>query len=232
LKLTHKIIKLARPETYRRSWRNAQRLLHPIALGPLLAAIDQPRLREIQARYANSSEHYAKYADVERWLRLNIQRVQDLKLHRSSPRSVLDLGCGGGFFLFILQHFGHTCLGSDIDIFPLFTELLDLFQVRRKVWAIQPFEPLPDFGERFDLITAFSTAFNRNEERTHWWGPEEWRFFLDDLAHHLHPGGQIFLGLNPDNDGAYYTPALREFFLSRGAKVDRENVLLTPPSPR
>ena len=33
---------------------------------------------------------------------MNRERVQDLKLHRTSPQRVLDLGCGGGFFLFIL----------------------------------------------------------------------------------------------------------------------------------
>ena len=48
--------------------------------------------------------------------------------------SVLDLGCGGGFFLFVLQHLGHDCLGLDIAEFPLFTQLLDLFQVERRVW--------------------------------------------------------------------------------------------------
>jgi SAM-dependent methyltransferase len=229
MRFSHKVSKLTQPLTYRRAWRRAERLIHPLPLAPLLAAIDQASLAGIQARYGSSAEHYAKYADVERWLRLNIVRAQDLKLHRGSPQSVLDLGCGGGFFLFVLQQLGHSCLGLDIDEYPLFTELLDLLRVERRVWTIRPGEPLPDLGRKFDLITAFSIDFNRESKRNWWWGPPEWAFFLDDLERHLNPGGHIFLGLNPKGDGEYYTPELREFFLARGASVERENVLFAHP---
>ena len=228
MRFSHKVSKLAHPLTYRRAWRRVERFLHPLPLGPLHAKIDQARLAALQARYAASTEHYAKYADVKRWLRLNIVRAQDLKLHRCSQQSVLDLGCGGGFFLFILRQLGHSSLGLDIDAFPLFTELLDLFQVERRVWTIRPCEPLPDLGRKFDLITAFSIDFNRESKRDWWWGPAEWAFFLDDLKRHLNPGGRIFLGLNPRNDGKYYSPELREFFLSRGASVERENISFPP----
>src|SRR6266404_24912 len=125
MKLSHKIAKLAQPLTYRRAWRRARRFIHPIRLDPIYARIDQAKLAAIQAQYTSSKEHYAKYADVKLWLRLNIVRAQDLKLHRCGPKSVLDLGCGGGFFLFVLPHLGHTGLGLDIDEFPLFTQLLD-----------------------------------------------------------------------------------------------------------
>jgi SAM-dependent methyltransferase len=228
MRFSHKVSKLAQPLTYRRAWRRVERLIHPLPLGQFLAEIDPARLAEIQARYASSGEHYAKYADVSRWLRLNIVRAQDLKMHRCPPQSALDLGCGGGFFLFVLQQLGHRCLGLDIDVYPLFTELLDLFGVQRRVWSIRPGEPLPDLGRKFDLITAFSIDFNRESKRDWWWGPAEWAFFLDDLKRHLNPGGRIFLGLNPQNDGEYYTPELREFFLRRGASVERENVAFPP----
>ena len=42
----------------------------------------------------------SKYADVEHWLKINLPRVRDLKLDRSPPKQILDLGCGAGFFLF------------------------------------------------------------------------------------------------------------------------------------
>src|SRR5205823_395621 len=160
MKLSHKISKLAEPLTYRRAWRRAQRSIFPLPVEPLAASIDQDRLREIQRRYAGSSSDYAKYANVDRWLRINRNRVQDLKLHRSPPKHVLDLGCGGGFFLFILKSLGHSVLGLDLDQFPLFTELLDLFGVERVVWRIKALEPLPDLDQKFDWITAFSINFN------------------------------------------------------------------------
>ena len=231
MRLSHKIAKLGQPLTYRRAWRRLERLIHPIPLGPICTRIDQRRLGEIQAEYASSREHYAKYADVKRWLRLNIVRAQNLNLHRCEPKSVLDLGCGGGYFLFVLRQLGHTCLGLDIDGYPLFTRLLELFQIERRIWTIRPFEPLPDLGRKFDLITAFSIDFNRDSKRDWWWGPSEWAFFLADLERQLNPGGRIFLGLNPGKHKEFYTPELREFFLQRGASVERENVLLPPRSP-
>jgi 2-polyprenyl-3-methyl-5-hydroxy-6-metoxy-1,4-benzoquinol methylase len=224
MKLSHKIRKLAQPLAYRRAWRRAQRIIFPLPVEPMLASIDRQRLREIQQRYAGSAADYAKYADVERWLRVNRKRVQDLKLHRSPPRRVLDLGCGGGFFLFILKRFDHSVLGLDMDQFPLFTELLDLFGVQRVVWTIKAFESLPDLGQKFDWITAFSINFNLHYPMEQLWGPEEWDFFLRDLQQHLAPGGKMFFALNPTFGRDYYTPELRDFFLSRGATVERERI--------
>jgi SAM-dependent methyltransferase len=224
MKLSHKIGKLAQPVTYRRAWRRAQRVIFPLPVKPLLASIDQQRLRGIQQRYAGSPAEYAKYADVDRWLRVNRKRVQDLKLHRSAPKRVLDLGCGGGFFLFILKRFGHSVLGLDLDQFPLFTDLLDLFGVRRVVWTIKAFEPLPELGQKFDWITAFSINFNLHYPVERLWGPAEWDFLLRDLQHHLAPGGKIFFGLNPTFGRDYYIPELRDLFVDRGAKIERERI--------
>ena len=45
----------------------------------------------------------------------------------------------------------------------------------------------------------------------------------------LKPGGRIFLALNPSGPTKqFYTPELRDFFLSRGASVERENILFPP----
>src|SRR5216110_1650350 len=134
MKLTRKILKFAEPLTYRRGWRRAQRSIFRVPLGPMLAQIDRERAREIQQRYANSTAGYAKYANIEAWLQLNRERVQDLKLHRSAPKRVLDLGCGGGFFLVILKKLGHSVLGLDIDQATLLKELLEVFGVPRTVF--------------------------------------------------------------------------------------------------
>ena len=219
MKLHRKLAKLARRETYHRGWRRAQRSLFRLPFGPILAGLDQTRLKEIQERYAGS-----KYGDVDQWLRVNRERVQDLKLHRSPPQRVLDLGCGGGFFLFILKKLGHSVLGLDIDQVSLYAELLNIFDVPRVVWRIKAFEALPDLGQKFDWITAFSINFNLDYPTERLWGPVEWDFFLRDLQRHLAPGGKIFLGLNPTFGGNYYTPELRDFFLRRGADVERERI--------
>ncbi len=157
-------------------------------------------------------------------MQLNRERVQDLNLHRSAPKRVLDLGCGGGFFLFILKNLGHSVLGLDIERVVLFTELLELFEVPRVVWKISAFEPLPALGQKFDWITAFSVNFNLYHPSKERWGTAEWDFFLRDLQHHLAPPGKVFFGLNPLYNGDYYSPELLDLFLSRGASVERERI--------
>ena len=219
MKLRRKLAKLVRRETYRRGWRRVRRSVFRLPFGPVLAGIDQNRLAEIQERYAGE-----KYADVDQWLRVNRERVQDLKLHRSPPQRVLDLGCGGGFFLFILKRFGHSVHGLDVDESPLFRELLEVFDVPRAVFRIQPFETLPNLHQQFDWITAFSIGFDRYRATNSRWGPGEWDFLLRDLQLRLAPGGKIYLTLNPLPNGDYLTSGLRDFFSSRGADIERERI--------
>ena len=218
MKIHRKLAKLGRAETYRRGWRRAQRSIFRLPFGPVFAGLDQTRLQEIQTRYAGE-----KYADLDQWFRVNRERVQDLKLHRTSPQRVLDLGCGGGFFLFILKRFNHSVLGIDIDESPLFRELLEVFDVPRNIFRIEPFKSLPNFGP-FDWITAFSIGFDREAETRVRWGAKEWDFLLRDLQSQLAPGGKIYLALNPMPDGEYLAGDVRDLFLSRGADIERERV--------
>ena len=222
MKVARKLGKLFRREGYRRGWRRAQRSIFRLPFGPVLAGVDQNRLAEIQARYAGS--RYAKYADVDHWLRVNRERVQDLKLHRAPPQRVLDLGCGGGFFLFILKRFNHSVLGLDVDESPLFRELIEAFAVPRTIFRIEPFKPLPTFDQKFDWITAFSIGFNRHRNSSERWGPGEWDFLLRDLQSRLAHGGKIYLTLNPLPNGEYWTRELRDFFATRGADIERERI--------
>ncbi len=210
-------------EAYHRAGRRLQRLLYPLPLRPFLNKIDAARLREIQERHPLTSDDANKYSDAEHYLKLNIARVQDLRLHQSPPQDILDLGCGGGFFVFICRELGHRALGVDKEGFPVFTELVDLLRIERKIWEIKAFEPLPSFGRQFDWITGFSTAFNRKAAKSIW-GPEEWSFFLQDVSKHLRPDGKMFFGLNPAHEGWYYTDELRDFFIRAGATVERERI--------
>ena len=127
--------------------------------------------------------------------------------------------------MFILKKLGHSVLGLDVDEVSLYRELLTVFDVPRVVWRIEAFEPLPDLGQKFDWITAFSINFNLYYPKERLWGPVEWDFLLHDLQQRqLAPGGKIFFGLNPTFGGDYYTPELRDLFLRRGADVERERI--------
>ena len=219
MKLARKLSKLVSREAHRRAWRRAQRSIFRLPFGPVLAGIDQNRLREIQNRYAGE-----KYADVDHWLRVNRERVQDLKLHRCPAQRVLDLGCGGGYFLFILKRLNHSVLGLDVNREPLFRELLEVFGVPRVVFEVKPFEPLVDLGQQFDWITAFSIGFDRHRETNTRWGAKEWDFLLHDLQRHLAPGGKIYLAVNPLPEGSYLTPKVHDLFSRRGADIERERI--------
>ena len=234
MKLSQAIAKLGQPLTYRRAGRRARRMLHPIRSGPLLAKIDQDRLRDLQARYGSLSSdspslwrHYSKYLDAEKHLRLNIRRAQDLNLHRFPPQEILDIGCGGGFFLFVAQALGHRGLGLDVGGIPVFDDLVDLLGINRIEHKITRSETVPNFGRKFDLITAFATAFHGGREDSWRWGEQEWDFFLRDLERHLEPGGRIFFDLNAAYQGEYYTPEILNVFLQHGGVIERSHVLFS-----
>ncbi len=236
MKFSESLAKIGQPLTYRRAWRRVRRVLYPIKMEPLLAKIDQKRLRELQDKYSSLSpetpslwRHYAKYVDARKHLQRNIERAQDFNLHRLPPQEILDIGCGGGFFLFVAEALGHRGLGLDVSGIPVFDDLVDLLGVERLEYTVTGLEKLPDFGRKFDLITAFATAFHGGHEDSWRWGPEEWDFFLTDLKGHLKPGGRIFFDLNAAYQGKYYTPEILSVIQKHGGAIERSHAAFVSP---
>jgi len=112
-----------------------------------------------------------------------------------------------------------------VDYLPMFAEITRLLGVRRVIQRIRAFDPLPELGAKFDLVTAFMICFN-NHKQPNLWDVPEWEFFLDDLAKYVAPRGRVWLELNREYDGTFYTPQLREFFALRGAKIDEHKIIL------
>ena len=116
-------------------------------------------------------------------------------------------------------------MGNAPHRLPMFAQSTETLGVRRVIWRIEAFVPLPDFGKKFDLITAFLICFN-NHKQPDLWGVPEWEFFLDDLAaRHLTPRGRLWLEMNLEYDGTFYTSELRNYFESRGARIDAHKVM-------
>ena len=199
----------------------------PINPEKVLEQVNPAGLERIRARYAVPGEktHWPKYLEASRWIRLNIRRAQELRLKlRPKPLRILDLGSGAGYFLLVAKYLGHSGTGLDIADPEMYTEMFELFGFQRVIWEINPYQRLPDLGEKFDLVTAFSICFN-GHKRADLWGPKEWDFFLDHLySRILKSPGEIFLGMNPEEDGSFYSQELREFFLKRGARIDRSKI--------
>jgi hypothetical protein len=109
--------------------------------------------------------------------------------------------------------------------------MIELLDVKRKIWRIEAFRPLPDLGSKFDVITAHMICFNGHKS-AHLWRIPEWEFFLNDLADkHLQPGGKVCLELNREYDGSLYTSELRDYFTARGAEIHTQRVLFNPMRP-
>ena len=166
--------------------------------------------------------------ELRRLLSQNLRLIDRLGLYGRPPMDILDLGCGPGYFMKFCQMLGHRVSGLDIDESRIFRELIRIQNLQRFIIRIEAFVPLPRIGTgSFDLIPAFSVCFN-NHDTAQLWTSKEWEFFLDDIGRFLKPGGLLHLTLNAEHGvppgHEYYTPELRGFFLSRGAKINGANV--------
>jgi SAM-dependent methyltransferase len=228
----HKIRKLVDGQSVASARKRTLRLLRPnrfqLETQRVIETIDPAGFEQIRQRYAvgDPGADWPKYLDLDRWIGVNIRRIRQLELDLARSKQILDLGCGAGYFLYIAQLLGHSGVGLDIDRVTMFGKITRLLGVRRVVQQIEAFRPLPNFGQKFDVVTAFMICFN-DHKMPGLWGVPEWEFFLNDLAKHLTPRGRIWLELNQEYDGTFYTPQLKEFFQKRGAKIDEHKIIFT-----
>ena len=187
----------------------------------IIATIDAFEFAEIAERYSNSRS--AKYLDLPKWIARNLRRVQALGLDAGPLRRVLDLGCGCGYFLYICKLLGHSVLGLDVPGTAMFRAITNLLDVRVVPEYVERFVELRSIGKRnFDLVTAHMVTFN-GHRTDHVWGPEEWRFLLDDIG-----APTVYLELNREPDGTLLTSELEDFFRGRGAIISGHRVLISP----
>lgn len=233
MRLSRKIEKLFSPDVLLSLWEHACRWTHPVDANKILAAIDRDELQRLRARYPErpNARKINAYENAAYWIEVNVRRVQDLWLDRSPPLRILDLGCGPGYFLHVAQLFGHSGIGLDTKNDPLFDGLTEFLGVQRTIARIEPQVPLPDLGEKFDLITAHRVCFHRLERTGphQWreWAPLDWKFFIADVrSRFLEPNGRLYLEFNPRHDGSSpLTPEIRAAFKNEGARIFRFKVL-------
>ena len=115
-------------------------------------------------------------------------------------QSLLDIGCGAGFFCLLCKRLGYDVTGMDLSGVDIFDYLIPRFHIPRMVHRIEPQQPLPPIERRFDYITAFAICFHELEKNGEWtgrWDREDWLFFLDDIAkNYIAPGGRMYLFFN------------------------------------
>jgi SAM-dependent methyltransferase len=237
MELSYKLKKVLTGDAYASARRHVKRALlgrAPLRLDAarITQTIDSDKFQRIYQRHSikDPGDAWPKYLDLKVWIEINLQRVRNLGLDLGGRRRILDIGCGTGYFLYICQYLGHDVLGLDLDEEPGFTDMVELLGVNRRIWRVEAFQPLPNLGQKFDVITAHMICFNGHKSDKLWRIPE-WEFFLDDVKKHLAPNGQICLELNREYDNSLYTPELKKYFETRGAEIHTQRVLFNPLRP-
>jgi SAM-dependent methyltransferase len=195
-------------------------------------------------------EPSVKYLDLPLYLARKANWIVELNLDRSPPKSILDLGIGGGHFPFLASLYHHHAVG--IDMYDdLYSRILAVYSIPRIIHTITPGIALPVVG-KFDLVTAFQVTFNRPVGRpargrlSNYWTFDEWNWFIEQLCSLINFPGKIFLELNrqPMPDSAKdHALDLIALFKSNDAivsrrnhtvlfKVDRPFRLMRPPESR
>jgi SAM-dependent methyltransferase len=240
VRLSRKIEKLFSVDALRSLWEHACRWTHPVNADKILATIDRDALARLRERYPQreNARKINAYENADYWVDVNVKRVQDLWLDRTPPLRILDLGCGPGYFLYVCQLFGHSGLGLDTQNEPLFDGMTEFFNVRRVIARIDRQVPLPELGEKFDLVTAHRVCFHRLERigKHEWkeWSTGDWGFFISDIrSRFLNANGRIFLEFNPRHDrSSAITPDIRACFLAEGARIFRSKVVFAAEPTR
>jgi SAM-dependent methyltransferase len=225
VELSRKIDKLRTGEAWDSLLNAYYRWRRPLNAGEMVSELESKGFARIRSTYANPDDliGWPKYVDARQWLELAIRQARFLQLDRRKPIRVLDIGSGAGYFLYVCKQFGHSVMGLDLDWPPMYAEMFEMLEMPRRVWRIEAFEPLPDLGHRFDLLTGFAVCFNSHGS-DHVWGMKEWEFFLDDVFENVvSKNGEIYFELNPESWGCY-TPELGEYFRRRGARVEGKRV--------
>src|SRR5256714_14849662 len=232
MRFSRKLRKLFSKELFASASEHLRRITHPVNKREILDGIDWLQFKELRHKYPYrpGSPQINRFEDVAYWIDINVERAQDLWLDRARPLRILDLGCGAGYFLYVCKRLGHHVLGFDTDSEPLFRATTELLDVQRVIGRIERQTPLPDLHQTFDLVTAHRICFHRIGRVRDGveWSTADWEFFINDIrTRFLNENGRLLLDFNPRPDGSsFFTPELRKFFQSQGARIFRSKALL------
>jgi cyclopropane fatty-acyl-phospholipid synthase-like methyltransferase len=190
--------------------------------------IDTERFYQLKKKYSELGDEIkgVKYLRFNTRFKGRLNYAYQLGLGDSKEKkNILDIGTGVGYFPYICNRFGHNAMAFDLGDYELFNDMIEMLGVNRPAYSITPFEPIPDQGRRFDLVTAFLICFN-NHNKPGLWGVPEWEFFFTDLVkNHMSERGEVFLHFNYEMDtNLPFTEELKRYFIEHGALIDLNEV--------
>jgi hypothetical protein len=190
------------------------------------SALQDRHLSAIMAGAPPDAMH--KYLDVPYWVAHKLAMARTLGLLSDPPKAILDLGTGAGHLLRIAVDHGHTAIGIDIPV-AIYADVAELLGVDRRIARITRYQPLPDFGRKFDIVTAIWTKYDDMGATApyRYWQADEWAFQLNDIvATQLLFPGRIYFVLNDQlqADGRFIlNQDMLSWFEQQGAKIDRSS---------
>jgi len=104
MKFSRKFQKLLESSLIVSVWERAARWTHPVNTGRIFESLNKLEFERIRER--------APYRPNPKRIRKFIKSIQGLWLDRSPPLSILDLGCGAGYFLISANYSDMTGSGS------------------------------------------------------------------------------------------------------------------------
>ncbi len=149
--------------------------------------------------------------DYQRWAQSTYARIKDwLPRDRSTP--ILDLGCGMGYFLFLLEDLGYTNI-TGTDLSQARVQAARQMAPRSRVCAGDAREILADNPGRFGLIAAFDFLEH--------FPKEDILPLLDIIAKALRRGGRVIFqtpnGESPWVGTVGYGDFTHEWFFTPGS---------------
>lgn len=117
--------------------------------------------------------------------RLAVNRAVRVMRIGVEGRSVLDVGCGTGFWLQFWQRKGATEIWG-IDIAQVSIDNLRQQYPGMTLCHDDIARPGLELGKKFDLISAFDVLYHITNDET-------WALALSNIARHLKPGGWLLL---------------------------------------
>ena len=208
----------------------------------IVAVVAERKLRSLRRLHEGGLQDLVELCDYERKLEIAVMNTMLAGLHNRPRMRILDIGCGGGYFVAACRHLGHACEGTEVPANRLSPTVAAAYRDVSTALRIAPMIELCIERHRpievlapatYDMITAHKICFN-GHMRPNPWSAAEWKFFIDDVRRFLVPGGQLVLDLNEDvaryGSRRWYDGATAEYFASVGQLV-RNRVVVTNPAP-
>jgi len=160
----------------------------------ILAAVDERRLRALRRLHEGGTQDVVELCDYERKLEIAVMNAMLSGLHARSRMRILDIGCGGGYFVAACRQLGHTCDGTEVPASRLSPTVAAAYADVSAALRIAPMlelwierqQPIEGLGT-YDLITAHKICFN-SHMRPNPWLASDWKFFVEDVSRFLAPG--------------------------------------------